>query len=196
VGLINAASSFVTWPLYVVAVALFFGIWFAKFQSWRKSQRDGSFNAGAPASGQGGLVYTEAPTVRVGDSQRMERLHRVITLNAGQHVDVLDVAFERIPRLRIALSAIETDAADRRDYARLQIELGGALAGCGSQVKQLGPNEFLAPLASREEQPYSILHFAGQGEALSFLRIKVIRLDVATNSADVDVLHLSGRWTS
>src|SRR5215831_4795566 len=185
-GAIQTASS-VTWPLYVAAALLLLGLWIARFQSWRKSQHDAP---DLPSVGaQGGLVYTDAPTVRVGDSQRIDRLHRVITLKAGQRVDLLDVTFDRIPRLRIALRGIESTSESNRDYARLNVELGGARAGCGSLVKELEPNDFLAPVVSQEEQPSSIVYFAGQGEAISFLRIKIVRIDASLQSADIDVLH-------
>lgn len=194
-NVMSAASEPITWPFYVAAAVLLLGLCVAKFQSSRKAERGTPIDF-APLGEQKGLVYTDAPTVRVGDSQRIDRLHRLITLKPGQRVDLLDVTFDRIPRLRIALQAIQTAAEEKCEYARINIELGGARAGCGSLVKEIEPNDFLAPAVVKDEQPSSIVYFAGQGEAINFLRIKVVRIDPALQSADIDVLHLCGQWAA
>jgi hypothetical protein len=61
-------------------------------------------------------------------------------------------------------------------------------------VKEIGANCFLVPRATQDEQRSSILHFHGQKEVVNFLRIKVLQLYPAEQSAEIDVLHVCGQW--
>jgi len=177
-----------SWPILLAVALILVGVWLGA--------RARNANTGNPAASIGGdqsgapttIAYGDAPTVRVNDSKRVDRLHRTLTLSVGQRVDLLDLTFDRIPRLRLTLVAFE------QEYARIAIELGGAIAGCGSLVKEVAPNEFLVPRAAHEEQRASILHFHGKGEAVSFLRVKVTNLHPERQAVDVDVLHVCGQW--
>jgi len=136
----------------------------------------------------------------------MDRLHRMVSLTVGEHVDLLEFTFDHIPRLRITLVAIEKIGSEKIatddhntlpvEYARMQIELGGDIAGCGSLVKEVGINQFLVPRATQDEQRSSILHFDGKGNAAGFLRIKVLRFNTADQSVEVDVLQVYGQWAA
>jgi hypothetical protein len=190
------------WPICLVVVAVACAIWIGvrRRRQANVAKRDSTLRTrrsdAAPA-----LVYTEAPTVRIGDSQRIDRLHRVVSLKEGAHADFLDLTFDRIPRLRVALVGVEHVAADdhklaAQDYARIHVELGGAIAGCGALVKEVGANQFLAPCATQDEHRCSILHIYGKEDSVSFLRIKVLSLNTAEHSADVDVLHVCGQWAA
>jgi hypothetical protein len=141
-----------------------------------------------------GLEYTDAPTVRVSDTQRIDRLHRIVSLKAGEQADLKDLTFGRIPRLQLAFSGVEHDSG--QDYAHIRIELGGATADCGESVKELSDNDFLVPRASTNEQRSCILYFCGKSDAVSFLQVKVRRIDAAEQSAAIDVLHVRGRWAA
>lgn len=193
-----AASGFELWPLFVAASLVLLAIWIGRHLRLRKVESEqlaAALNRGGSVQASG-LVYTNAPTIRVRDSQRIDRLHRVVSLKAGEHADLLDLTFDRLPRLRVTLRGVQSALQAAPDYARLHVELGGAIVGCGSEVKSVGTNEFLTPRAARDEQPFSILHFDGQGTAVSFLRIKVLRIDVEAGSAEIDVLHICGHWAS
>lgn len=184
--LFDAAS----WPLYLAASIFILGIWVGRHR-WR--QRQVQVDAADAVDEVLPLAGGDAPTVRVGGSERIDRLHRVVTLDVGEHADLLDMTFDRIPRLRIALIGIEQ--VEAHEYAQLRIELGGATAGCGSLVKEVGTNEFLVPRATPDEHRSSILHFHGRDDIVNFLRVKIIRIDSVTRSADIDVLHVCGHWT-
>lgn len=142
----------------------------------------------------GELVYTNAPTVRLTDTQRIDRLHRIVSLKAGEHADLTDLTFGRVPQLRVALAGIEQEAG--QDFAHITIELGGAVASCGDSVKELKQNSFLVPRAKHDEQRSSILYFCGKTDAVSFLQVKVRQLNAIEQSAAIDVLHVKGRWAA
>jgi len=145
------------------------------------------------------IAKGDTPTIRIGDSQRIDRLHKVLAMSGGEQVDLLDKAFDGIPRLRITLAGVERIPADERfpaarDCARVHLELGGAVAGCGALVKEIAINQFWVPLATQDEQRCSILHFHGKDDIVNFLRIKALKLNVENATAELDVLHISGHW--
>jgi hypothetical protein len=170
------------------------------FVTWRTKQRNAQQSIETLAPQPAPLIAKgDAPTVRLGESQRIDRLHKVISLKSGEHDDLLDLTFDGIPRLRISLASVEQIAADEkfpkaRDCARIHLELSGAIAGCGALVQEVAINQFLVPQATQDEQRSSILHFHGKDDIVNFLRIKVLRLNVEQSTADIDVLHVSGHW--
>ena len=179
--------------LSIAAAAFAFATWRAK---QRRAQQPVEAFVPQPAPT---LAKGDAPTIRLGESQRIDRLHKVLSLKTGEHDDLLDLTFDGIPRLRISLASVEQIAADEtfpaaRDCARIHLELGGAIAGCGALVKEVAINQFLVPPATQDEQRSSILHFHGKDDIVNFLRIKVLRLNVEQSTADIDVLHVSGHW--
>ena len=186
-ALLNDSS----WPLALAMAALALGVWLFRRRSTSIEPTVDRNTSPTP------LAYSDAPTVRLDASQRIDRLHRIVSLKVGEHADLLDLTFDRIPRLRIELTGIERLGAagtTSPDYAHIAIELGGALAGCGSLVKEVGDNRFLVPRATADEHRCSILHFHGQEERVNFLRIKVVQVYPAEQSADIDVLHICGQW--
>ncbi len=140
------------------------------------------------------LVYTDAPTVRLSDTQRIDRLQRVVSLKAGQHADLKDLTFGRLSQLRVELTGIEQESGE--DFAHVRIELGGAAATCGAAVQELSQNDFLIPRAGKDDQRSSVLYFCGKNDAVSFLQVKVRLLDAVEQSAAIDVLHVRGRWAA
>lgn len=138
------------------------------------------------------LEYAEAPTIRLSDTQRIDRLHRIVTLKTGEHANLKDMTFGRLPQLRVILKGIDHDAG--QDVANIEVDLGGAVANGGAAVKELKDNHFLVPRATLDEQRCAIHYFCGRSDAVSFLQIKVRRIDPVEGSAAVDVLHVRGRW--
>lgn len=180
---------FTGWRI-ALAAALLLGYALYKIYTSRNElrQRDP-----AGVAGGSGLVYTEAPTVRLTDTQRIDRLHRLLTLSPGERADLRELTFGRLPQLRVTFVGVEHESGE--DFAHLQIDLGGAEAGCGSEVKELKENHFLVPRAHPDEQRTSILYFCGKPDAVSFLQIKVPRIDAVKQTAAIDVLHIRGRWS-
>jgi len=182
------------WPLFACVVLFLFGIWLGKrpakhYDIWQRRET----SPASPPPSKPAPSYDDVPTVRLSASQRIDRLHRVVTLSVATHVDLLDLTFDRIPRLRLALKGIEGAQGDT-EFARIHIDLGGAVAGCGSLVKEVAVNEFLLPRAIHDEQRCSILHFHGQGDAVNFLRVKVLRFNAEQRSVELDVLHVCSKW--
>ncbi len=140
----------------------------------------------------GELVYTNAPTVRLTDTQRIDRLHRIVNMKSGEYADLNDLTFGRLPRLRLVLKGIENESG--QDFAHIKIDLGGATARCGDAVKEIMENSFLVPKVSTDEQRSSILYFCGKPDAVSFLQVKVKQLNAVDHSAAIEVLHVRGRW--
>lgn len=179
-----------SWPILLAAALVLLGVWLGKRARVSDTRTDRTtaviVSDHTPTAG---LVYDDAPTIVASNSKRVDRLHRILTLSIGEQVDLLDLTFDRMPRLRLSFGGFE------EDYARIAIELGGAIAGCGSLVKELAPNQFLVPRAVQEEQRASILHFHGKGDAVNFLRVKVIQLHREAHTVDVDVLHVCGQWS-
>jgi len=127
------------------------------------------------------------------DTQRIDRLHRIVTLHTGEKADLNELTFGRLTRLQIAFAGIDHQAG--QDFAHIKIELGGPVAGCGSLVQEVAENEFLVPRAAPDDQRYYILHFCGKGgDAVSFLQVKVRQINAVEQSAAIDVLHVRGRW--
>jgi hypothetical protein len=183
---------FAAWRI-VLVVTLLLSYAAFKIHSMRRTKVS---PVGAPgrASGEPGLVYTNAPTVRLTDTQRIDRLHRLVSLKAGEEADLKDLTFGRMPQLRVAFTGIEHERG--QDFAHIKVDLGGAAAGCGADVKELKENHFLVPRALPDDQRSCILYFCGKPDAVSFLQVKVRRLDAVEQCAAIDVLHVRGRWAA
>ena len=135
--------------------------------------------------------WRQKPPVNLTDTQRIDHLHRLVSLKAGEHADLKELTFGRLPQFRIAFAGVEN--ASGQDYAHLTIELGGATADCGTAVQELGDNDFLVPRAAHGDQ-HSTIHFTcGKSDAVSFLQVKVLQFDAVKKSASIDVLHVRGR---
>jgi len=135
--------------------------------------------------------WKEKPPVDLTDTQRIDHLHRHILLKAGEHADLKELTFGRLPRLRVSFAGIEHESG--QEYARIKVELGGATADCGKSVQELGENDFLVPRATHDEQHCSIHYTCGKSDAVSFLQVKVSKFDALAQSAAIDVLHVRGR---
>ena len=144
----------------------------------------------AAAAAPGKIVYNDAPTVRVAESQRVDRRRKIVRLAAGAHVDILETPAGLEPRFRITLKSVVRMA----DAAHIAIAFGGTRVGCGPLVQEKSTNEFIVPRALGDEPRSSIVHFYEKGSSLDFMRIKVRSLDAAAGTAEFDVMQVSAHW--
>lgn len=142
------------------------------------------------AAAPGKIIYSDAPTVRVVDSQRVDRLRRIVRLAVGEHVDILETPADMEPRLRITLKSVVRMA----DAAHIVVAFGGKRTSCGPLVQELSSNEFVVPRALRDESRSSVFHYQENGSSLDFMRIKVRSLDTAAGTAELEVLQVAARW--
>jgi hypothetical protein len=142
------------------------------------------------AAAPGKIIYNDAPTVRVADSQRVDRRRKIVRLAAGEHVDILETPEGMDPRFRITLKSVVRMA----DAAHLAIQFGGTRVSCGPLVQEKSTNEFIAPRSLGDEPRSSIFHFYERGSSLDFMRIKVKSLDAAAGTAELDVMQVSAHW--
>jgi len=144
--------------------------------------------AAAPAAGK--IIYSDAPTVRVSDSQRVDRRRKIVRLTAGEHVDILETPEGMEPRFRITLKSVVRMA----DAAHIAVAFGGTRVSCGPLVQEQSTNEFIVPRALRDESRSSVLHYYEKGSSLDFMRIKVRSLDAAAGTAELDVMQVAAHW--
>jgi hypothetical protein len=142
----------------------------------------------------GRIVYRDTPTVRVVDSQRIDRLRKVVRLAPGEHIDVLeDAAGYLAPRFRITLKRV-VRVDDGTALAQIAVDFGGTAVSCGPLVEETAFNEFVLPRASRDESRNSVFHYQESGDALDFMRIKLRGIDMDQDVAEIDVMQVSGHW--
>jgi hypothetical protein len=185
---LNTPSFIDLLPLALVSVAVVAGV-LAFATSWRRR----SLMSSTRASVVGSIIYRDTPTVRVVDAQRVDRLRKVVRLNPGQFVDLLEPRHDAAARFRITLHALNVDDP-LAPAAHLLVNFGGISMSCGPAVIELRTNEFLLPRTSRDEHRSSIFHFHERGDALDFTRIKLRGIDVESGVAEIDVLHVEGSW--
>lgn len=161
---------------------------------WRRRRRPASARVRAPAIATGELTYRDAPTVRIADAQRVDRRRKLVRLEPGDNIDLLEAHAGLPPRFRITLRRI----VDRQDGAgaHIAVDFGGAAVSCGPLVDELGFNEFVLPRTTRDEPRSTVYHYRESGDALDFMRIKLRAVDAAANCAELDVLQVSGYWRS
>jgi hypothetical protein len=146
----------------------------------------------APPQAAGKIIYHDAPTVRVTESQRVDRMRKLLRLVPGEHVDVIENRGSPIARFRITLKAIGQQ--DDGPTAHIVVSFGGTQVSCGPSVEEVGHNEFILPRAGRDEPRTSIFHYHERGDALDFMRIKLRGIDAESGAAEIDVMQVSGNW--
>lgn len=138
------------------------------------------------------IVYRDAPTVRVSDSQHFDRLRKVLNLTAGEEVDILHSHPVVGPRFRVILHGIVMHGAS--DAAHLSVVFHGQQVSCGPLGRELGYNEFYIPRAGRDESRSAIFHYTDSDNALDLMRIKVNSIDVSRGTAQIEVMQMKGNW--
>ena len=157
---------------------------------WR--QRSSLIAVNRQGVAQATIIYNDTPTVRVVDSQRVDRLRKVVQLASGAHVDILEPQPSAGPRFRITLKSVVERA--EIPAAHIAVEFRGASLSCGPLVEEIAHNEFVLPRAQRDEPRSSVFHYHERGDALDFMRIKVRAIDPKAKTAEIDVMQVEGHW--
>jgi hypothetical protein len=159
--------------------------------SWFRRQRP-SVASGPATTPPAGIIYRDVPTVRVVESQRVDRMRKIARLTVGEHIDLLDTPAGMNPRFRVRLKEI----AQRGDgyAAHIAVSFNGIQLSCGPLVKETGFNEFIVPRAGRDEHRCSVFHYRESGDSLDFMRIRVRSADAARGTAELDMMHVLGHW--
>jgi hypothetical protein len=145
-----------------------------------------------PALPVGTIVYHEAPTVRVTDSQHFDRLRKVVRLSAGKHADIVQAHPIVGPRFRISLHSILLHGVS--EAAHVTVVFNGNQVSCGPLAKEVSYNEFYIPRAVREDSRSAVFYYDESGNALEFMRIKVTSIDAAAQTAEIEAMHMRGNW--
>lgn len=177
-------------PKLLCLVIALVGVTLAASAWWRRHRATAIANIQRNARMAGGIVYQDVPTVRVIDSQRVDRIRKLVRLAAGEQIDILETHTGPIPRFRLTLKELDVDTPS----ARLLVEYGGTTLSCGPAVKELCSNDFILPRVARDDPRSSILYFHERGDALDFMRIKLRSVDPVAKTAEIDVMQVSGNW--
>ncbi|MBM0103983.1 hypothetical protein JM946_04475 [Steroidobacter sp. S1-65] len=138
------------------------------------------------------LVYRDSPTVRVADSQRVDRARKVIRLKVGESLDLLPTPAAMPPRFRVHCKSI-VDGSDL-EAAHIGIEFGGAQLSCGPLVDETAFNEYVIPRASRDEHRSSVFYYHERGDSIEFMRAKLKSADPKTGQIELDVMQMHANW--
>jgi hypothetical protein len=174
---------------FAVAIAAAF---IAGSSFWRRNRFSAVATTPGGSVAASKIVYHDAPTVRVAESQRVDRVRKVLRLAVGEHVDVLETYAGLTPRFRVKLKSIERRGEN--EFAHIGVEFGGTRLSCGPAVEETGVNEFAVPRSVRDEPRSSVFHYREHGNSLEFMRIKVRSLDATANVAELDLMQVDGRW--
>jgi len=176
------------WLIAVVAMLI------AAASYWRRHRPYLLLSSLRQAEPGADIIYRDAPTVRVVDSQRVDRLRKVARLQVGSHLDVLETRVGITPRFRITLKGIDQRA--ELETAHIGVDFGGAEVSCGPLVHEVAYNEFILPRVSREEPRSAVFHYYENGDSLDFMRIRLRHIDTQARTAEIDVMQVSGHWPS
>ena len=138
------------------------------------------------------IIYRETPTVRMVESQRVDRLRKIARLTPGAYLDVVETPAGLPARFRVTLRAL-TRLGDA-DAAQLVVEFGGTQVSCGPLAREASPNDFVVPRTAREETRSAVFHFRESGHGLDFMRIRVRAIDRQADYAEIDVLQVAAQW--
>jgi hypothetical protein len=174
--------------LLCLAVAVTGGLFAAIYMHRQRAATLAMQRVPAPAPGK--IIYSDAPTVRVADSQRVDRRRKIVRLTAGEHADILETPDGMEPRFRITLKSVVRMA----DAAHIAVAFGGTRVSCGPLVQEQSTNEFIVPRALGDESRSSVFHYYEKGSSLDFMRIKVRSLDAAAGTVELDVMQITAHW--
>lgn len=158
---------------------------------WRR-HRPSPLIAAQRVAAPEGIIYRDAPTVRVVDSQRIDRIRKVVRLAGGEHADIVETRPGLPPRFRVKLRRLV--ACEDGPVEQIAVDFGGAAVSCGPLVEEIAFNEFVLARATRDEPRNCVFHYQESGDTLHFMRIKLRMIDIAAGWADIDVMQVSGHW--
>ena len=184
------------WLIAVVAMLIAAASYLRRHRPYLllSSLRQAEPGAGAAKPTAADIIYRDAPTVRVVDSQRVDRLRKVARLQVGSQLDVLETRVGITPRFRITLKGVDQRAD--LETAHIGVDFGGAEVSCGPLVHEVAYNEFILPRVSREEPRSAVFHYHENGNSLDFMRIRLRHIDTQARTAEIDVMQVSGHWPS
>lgn len=146
--------------------------------------------AGRPAP----IVYRDSPTVRVADSQRVDRTRKLVSLGVGESIDVLATAIGLPPRFRVSCKGI-VDGSDL-EAAHIVVEFSGAQLSCGPLVQETAFNEFVIPRVSRDEHRSCVFYYYERGDSIELMRMKLKSAEPNRGVIELDIMQLHGHWPS
>lgn len=158
---------------------------------WRRQHLPVTATRAAPAH-PAPIVYRESPTIRVADSQRVDRTRKVVQLRVGQALDLLPNAAGMPPRFRITCRSI-VDGSDL-EAAQIMVEFSGAQLSCGPLVHETAFNEFVIPRASRDEHRSSVFYYYERGDSLEFMRMKLKSAQPSQDMIELDIMQMHAHW--
>ncbi|MBB6093267.1 hypothetical protein HNQ60_002145 [Povalibacter uvarum] len=135
-------------------------------------------------------AHRDVPTVRLADSQRVDRLRKLVRLAPGEHIDVLENVPAPVPtppRFRITLKRV-LRMEDGSVAVQIAVDFGGTAVSCGPLVEETAFNEFVLPRAARDEPRNCVFHYQEHGDSLDFMRIKLRSVDMDADIAEIDVM--------
>ena len=183
-ALISPDYTRLIWLAIVCAVALI------GLSVYRRNRS--SLESNEKRSTVGTIVYNDAPTVRVTDSQHFDRLRKVVSLSAGQHTDIVQSHPIVGPRFRITFHGLVMHGAS--ESAHVSVVFHGNQVSCGPLAREVNYNEFYLPRAAREESRSALFYYNESGNALEFMRIKVNDIDTAKKIAEIEAMQMRGNW--
>lgn len=160
---------------------------------WRRQHMPATANRTA-ARTPAPIVYRDSPTVRVADAQRADRTRKIVSLRAGEFVDLLPNAVGLPARFRITCKSI-VEGSDL-EAAHIAVEFSGAQLSCGPLVHETAFNEFVIPRASRDEHRSSVFYYSERGDSIEFMRLKLKSADASTRMIELDITQLHAHWPS
>src|SRR5687768_18125179 len=78
--------------------------------TWWRRHRPSAIAGAQRAANPGKIIYQDAPTVRVVDSQRVDRIRKIVRLAVNESVDILETRGSPVPRFRLTLKEVMKDA--------------------------------------------------------------------------------------
>lgn len=127
----------------------------------------------------------------------MERAFFTKRVHVGDYIDIsrdtnrkIRITVKGLSELDIPIGIL--NQAEREDVVAITVDLGGAIAYCGSNVKKTAVNEFLVPQLKGDEPLRSVFSFINSKEYSSLIRIAVEHINRPMGIVDITVVHLVG----
>lgn len=117
----------------------------------------------------------------------------IIKIKNGDYADLPSIRSTLSGNVRLTVKAVELNSVGA-PYARIHIDLGGALAAGGDLVKKSGVNEFLVPVKKGEEEDNSIIHIFSPRNCFIFERLYVSHINPHSGEVEIDYVQIYGIW--